>query len=127
MADKSTDLIKITGSVARISFDRIRKLKPQHRYIRAAVQESGKPVNELIRDMFGGLPYLLQALLTPALGNDETLSLDQTSDLIDQYLDQGGTLLELQRALLKILADYMHIELKPVETEDVAEDVAPNA
>lgn len=113
-----TQLIQVIGSTARIEFDRVRKLKPRHRFIRNAVISSGKAVNELVLDHFGGHPFLLMALLAPALGATETLTLDDASDLIDQYRDKGGTAEELRQALLLLLSDYLHVEIVKPDTED---------
>jgi hypothetical protein len=118
------DLITITGSIARIEFDKVRKLKPRHRFIRAAVITSGKSITELVADYFGGHPYLVQALLAPGLVGTESLTLDDASDLIDQFLDKGGKPEQLRNALVTILASYLHVEVQKTEEEDPA---VPNA
>lgn len=124
------ELIKVTGKVARIVFDEERKLIPKHKYIRAAIaqasREFGSPrsVSDMVFDHFTGHPYLVQALAVPFLKKNETVTVDQASDWIDAYLENGGTPLNLQNALMEILADYLHIEL--TKTEDEGADV-PNA
>lgn len=123
------DLIKIRGSIAKIQFDQERTLIPKHKYIRNAVIASGKSLLQLLDDPFGGIPFVLQALIEPALPEGQDFSIDQASDLIDQYLQNARTanmkapMRELQKALLTILADYLYIELKsktdvPAETDE---------
>jgi hypothetical protein len=124
------DLIRFTGNIARIEFDKERKLKPKHRYIRAAVQNASrdagqtKSVADLTLDPFSGHPYLIQALLAPNWTDKEALTLDQASDLIDDYYEKGGKPIDLQNGLVTLLADYLHIEV--TKHEDEGDDV-PNA
>lgn len=124
-----TDLIRFTGNIARITFDKERKLKATHgaisRALTMASTQLGRPVSagDLIGDVFVGQRYLLLALLAPNLQSNENLTLDKVSDLIDQYRAKGGKPGDLQTALSLLLADYMGIETKP----DEEDDADPNA
>jgi hypothetical protein len=105
------------GDAVRLVFDKERKLKARHKYIRNAVIASGKGVQELLADPFGGFPYIVQALIQPGLASNESVSLDKASDLIDQYLDKGGTMLNLHAALLQCVASYTRFEATPTKEE----------
>lgn len=112
-------------TVIRLEFDRVRKLKPRHRYIRDAVRASGKSVTELVADPFGGHPFLIQALVQPSANKGENISLDKASDLLDDYYDKNGTVEALRTALMEVLGAYLHIEMTPTEDEAEGDDV-PN-
>jgi hypothetical protein len=116
MADTQT-------TVVRIELDRPRKLKCKHRHIRDAVRESGRSITDLLNDPFGGYPYVLRALLLPG-AQDESITIDRASDLIDIYLEKNKSIEGLSRALVQALQAYLHIEAAPVEGD---EDQAPNA
>lgn len=123
-----TDLIRFTGSIARITFDKERKLKATHgaisRVLTLAQKELGRPVSivELNNDVFVGQRLLIMALLAPGLQN-ETLTLDKVSDLIDVYRKAGGSLTDLQTAVTKLLAEYLGVEM--TRQDDEGDDV-PN-
>jgi hypothetical protein len=110
----------------KIVFDKERKLKARHRYIRDAVIQSGKSIFELMSDPFGGYPYVLQALLQPGKPDHEVLDLNTTSRLIDAYIDKGGTIVELGKSMNALLESYMRIENTPT-SDEVENDDAPNA
>jgi hypothetical protein len=129
------DLIKIRGSIAKIQFDQERTLIPKHKYIRNAVLASGKNLLELLDDPWGGLPFVIQALIEPGLPQGEDFTIDQASELIDKYLENArlenvkAPMRQLQKALLTILMDYCSIEFQakkePVALEEEAGG-APN-
>jgi hypothetical protein len=108
------------GDAVRLVFDKERKLKARHKYIRNAVITSGKSIQALLADPFGGFPYVLQALIQPGVASNETISLDKASDLIDLYMDKGGTTEQLQAAMVQCVQSYMRIEGTPTpeETDD---------
>jgi len=114
------------ADVVRITFDKERKLKPKHKYLREAVRVSGKSITELITDPFGGFPFLVQALLQPSGAVGEHISLDKASDLIDEFFEKGGTVEKLQKALVQSLSGYLQIESTPTSDED-EEAADPNA
>lgn len=103
---------------------------PTHKNVRkaiaAATKEMGQPmsVRDLATDWFNGHPFLVWGLMAPFVVGAKTLSVDDASDLIDQYLKNGGTSQELQNALVTILATYLNVEVvkQTVEGDDV-----PNA
>jgi hypothetical protein len=98
-----------------IVFDKERKLKARHRYVRNAVIQSKKSIQELLSDPFGGFPYILQAVLQP--GSTEVISIDRASDLLDIYTDNGGSAEGLQEAFVKVLGPYIDVENKPTQEE----------
>ncbi len=110
---------------ARVLFDKERKLKARHRHIRDAVRDSGKNVGELINDPFGGMPFLLKALLSG--GGPEVIDLNKASDLIDIYVDKHQDITGLQKAIIAVLSGYLHIEQAPQEDETEGEGSAPVA
>lgn len=126
-----TDLIRVTGDVARVKFDGIneRKLKPTHGYIRKAIaacsKELGRSVSvgEMATDPFSGHAFLVWAMLAPALKSNQQLSVDDADKLIESFYKQGGKPEELRNALVVILATYLNAE---VATE-YDEDDGPNA
>lgn len=131
-----TDLIRVTGDIARIKFDGVneRKLKPTHGYIRkaiaAATRELGQPVSvaQLATDWFNGHPFLIWAMLAPTLKTNQSITPDNASDLIDEFLKNGGKSQELQNALVTILAEYLHVEVAQKDDEDDDPNAqAPNA
>jgi hypothetical protein len=132
--DVDTELIRITGQVARIKFDgeNERKLKPLHGNIRKAIaacsRELGRPVsiNEMATDWFNGHPFLVWALLIPSLKANQRLSVDDASNLIDTFLEKGGTSQELQNALVVVLATYLRVEVQKQDDEEDDKD-DPNA
>jgi hypothetical protein len=111
---------KVVGPVKilRLEFDKVRKLKVQHRYLRQACQSSGKSIVELVNDPFGGYPYVLQALLLPTWIDDKPCSIDKASDLIDAYVEKAGGLDGLTKAFIQLLQGYLHIETTPASDED---------
>lgn len=111
--------------VVRLEFDKVRKLKARHRFIRDVVRASGKSVTDLVQDPFGGHPFLIQALLTPSSAVNESISLDKASDLLDAYYDKGGTVEKLRNALIDVLGQYLHVESTPTQEEEETDD-APN-
>ncbi len=109
---------------ARVIFDKERKLKARHRHLRDAVVSSGKPITELINDPFGGMPYVLLALLRG--GSPEALDLNKASDFIDIYVDKHEDLGTLQKTIIDVLSGYLHIEQTPTEDDPKeAEGEAP--
>jgi hypothetical protein len=113
-------------SVVKVEFDRTRKLKAKHRHLRDAVRVSGKSITDLIADPFGGFPYLVQALLQPSANVGENITLDKASDLLDVYFEKGGTVEQLQKALVETLSSYLQIEITPTADEE-EETGSPNA
>jgi len=111
--------------VRRLEFDRVRKLKPRMRYVRDAVRASGKSVTELVGDPFGGHPFLIQALVQPSANQGENISLDDASDLLDEYYDKGGTIKKMRETLMEVLSAYLHVEATPTDAESEGDD-APN-
>lgn len=109
----------------RITFDKERKLKARHKFIREAVRTSGKAITELLQDPFGGFPYLVQALLQPGAPINEPITIDKASDLIDAFVDNGGRIEDLQSKLVLLLQSYMRIEVTPTPDEEEKGD--PNA
>lgn len=101
----------------KVVFDRERKLKARHRFVRDAVIQSGKSIQELLADPFGGFPYILQALLKPAAPSNEVLSLNVASDLLDVYFDNGGKAEALQAEFVKVLGPFIDVENKPTQEE----------
>lgn len=107
------------AAVVRLMFDRERKLVAKHKYIREAVRTSGKTIQQLVNDPFGGHPYLLAALLElDQKANERALSLDRASELLDLFYEKGGTLVELTQGLLKVVESYLRIENTPGPSED---------
>jgi hypothetical protein len=101
--------------VVRITLDgKERKLKARHRHVRDARIESDKTVIELLQDPWGGYPYLLRALLRH---REPNLSLDDASNLIDDWMDNNPSMEGLTKAITSALANYMHIELTPSDEE----------
>lgn len=124
-----TNLIRFTGPIARITFDKERKLKPTHgaisRMLVAVSRDLQRPVSisELMGDVFVGQRYLLQALLQPGLAKNENLTLDKVSDLIEAFREAGGKVSDLQTAIGLVLADYLGFEMAK---DDEDEDDHPN-
>lgn len=114
------------ADVVRVEFDRVRKLKPRHRYLREAVRASGKSITELMADPFGGFPYLIQALTVPSANVGEAISIDKASEFLDAYFEKGGTVAKLQAQLVDVLSAYMNIEVAPAPEEE-GDDDSPNA
>ncbi len=104
-------------TATKIVFDKERKLKARHRYIRNAVIQSGKSINELISDPFGGAPYLLSALLQPGASSTETITIDRASDLIDIFVDNGGSVEELVTQMATLVKNYLQLENTPTQEE----------
>lgn len=122
MSEQSTK-----ATVVRLMFDRERKLKAEHRFLREARRQSNKSIQELLNDPFDGYPWLLQALLElDNKANEPTLTLNRASELIDIYLKKGGKMPELGQALLNCVSAYMGIEHRPAEGED-PNDSSPGA
>jgi hypothetical protein len=125
-----TELIRFTGSIARVQFDKERKLKATHSAISwvltLAQKELGRAVSlqELNGDLFVGQRLLILALLKPNLQPNEKVSLDKVSELIDEYRKQGGKLSDLQDAVTELLADYLGVEVTRQDDED--EEARPN-
>src|SRR5688500_11872079 len=113
------------NSVVRLEFDRERKLKPKHKYLREAVRQSGRSITELLNDPFNGYPWLLQALLTPSAQTNETITLDKCSEFIDIYCDKHGSIVGLSQGLTKCVMSYMGIEAQPT-ADEAAADSPPN-
>ena len=111
--------------VVRLEFDKVRKLKARHRFIRDVVRASGKSVTDLVQDPFGGHPFLIQALLTPSSAVNESISLDKASDLLDAYYDKGGTVEKMRNSLIEVLGQYLHVESTPTQQEEET-DESPN-
>lgn len=109
-----------------LEFDRRRKLKPRHRFIRDAVRASKQSVTELLQDPFGGHPFLIQALLQPSAAQGENMTLDKASDFLDAYYEKGGTVETMRNTLMEVLGAYLRIELTPTDEEEASDDV-PNA
>jgi hypothetical protein len=112
------------AEVVRLEFDRSRKLKCKHRYMREAVRASGKSILELLNDPFGGYPFLLQALLQA--GSAKAISIDEASDLIDTYVEKHGSMTGLTEGLIKAVSSYMHLEVTPTEDEADEDGNLPN-
>lgn len=106
----------MAGSVVRLEFDKERKLKARHKFIRDAVNNSGKSIAQLVNDPFGGYPYILQALLQP--GSRDTITLDKASELIDAYLDRHESIDGLTKGIIECLSGYLHIEVTPADSEE---------
>lgn len=125
-----SDLVQITGKIARVDFDKVRKLKPTHgaisNMLTMAQTQLGRAVSvqDLVTDAFVGNRYLVFALLIPGLLPNEKLTLDKVSEYIDKFYEKGGKPTDLQDALVTVLSDYLQIEQKP--TEDEAAPI-PNA
>lgn len=64
------------------------KLKLRHKYLREMSDLTKRNVGELLRDKFGGWPYMLHAALRDQLPK---LTLDEASDLIDRWCAEGNT------------------------------------
>lgn len=126
-----SDLIQVQGGIARVEFDKVRKLKPTHGAISRAIAAASRDLNrsvsvsDLVGDVFVGQRYLLQALLFPALAPNENLSLDKVSELVDEFRKKGGKLGELQSAMVLILADYLGVETTKTPDEDDDPNVQP--
>jgi hypothetical protein len=113
------------AEVARLDFcdgKGPRKLKARNRYLIVAIRESGKSITELANDPIFGYAYLVRALVNG--GAEKPISLDQSSALIDAYLDAGNQVDGLGEALIKSLTGYLHLEQTKPEDED---SDAPNA
>lgn len=119
-------MTKSQSSVVRVEFDRPRKLICKHKHIRDAVIESKQSILELMKDPFGGWPYLIRALLQPSAAHGEVISLDKASDLIDTYLSRHGSLEGLSKALLQAMSAYLHVEVTPTEDEKDEAGERPN-
>jgi len=95
-----------------------RKLKARHRRLRDAVRVSGKSISELLGDPFGGWPFLIQALINAKAV--KPITLDDASDLIDDYRDHHSSIKGLAEALGKLMGDYVSLEATPTEDETAA-------
>lgn len=122
------------GTVARVEFDKVRKLKATHGaladILATAQSQLGRSVSvqELAMDLFVGNRYLVFALLIPDLQSNEKLTLSKVSRYIDQFYEKGGKPEELQDAIATVLSDYLQIEKKPTEDEsDIPNAPAPIA
>lgn len=71
----------------RVQFDGTErvKLRFRHRDLRDAVNESGKSIQELFNDQFGGWPYLIKYAMRAARPG---FTLDAASDLIEIWVKQ---------------------------------------
>jgi hypothetical protein len=101
----------------KVVFDKERKLKARHRPIRNAVIQSGKSVEQLLADPFGGHAYLLAALLQPATEGLEAITIDRASDLIDKFVDRGGSVEWLAEQMAMLVKNYLSIEKTPTQEE----------
>jgi hypothetical protein len=117
--------VALVADFVRLEFDKTRKLKARHRHIRDAVRESGRPITELVNDPFGGIPYVLRALLQGGAG--DTVTLDAASDLIDVWMERHGDIVPLQKAIVGVLSGYLRIEQTPSEEEPEGEAPTPVA
>lgn len=93
-----------------------RKLKVVNQIVRDVVIISGKSIGELMRDPFGGYPYLMQALVQA--GEPGNVTLNEGSKLIDLYLQNVGTMEELQKMLIRLFAMYLVIERQKPDDEE---------
>jgi hypothetical protein len=117
----------MTQAPVILEFDKRRKLKCKHKYIRDAVRTSGKSVVELLNDPFGGWPFLLSALLMPGADVNEGIGIDKASDLIDIFVEKHGSMKPLSDGLVQALSAYLRIELTPTDDEKDEEGNLPNA
>jgi hypothetical protein len=101
----------------KLLFDAERKLVARHRYIREAVRQSGKAIDQLLNDPFGGHAYLVLALLQPGAASNEVMNLERASDLIDAYYKNGGDVMKLTSALTQVVSAYLRIENTPIPEE----------
>ncbi len=120
----------------RITFTQVdgrRKMRFRQRDLRDVVLLTKRPIGELMGDPFGGWPYLLQHGLR---SYDPTLTLDQASDLMDQWIhesdpegDKTRTLDELGQKLLDALnaSGFVRIDLKRKDAEQLDGEPAGNA
>ncbi len=118
------------AEVVRVDFGEKgeRPLKARHRQLREAVRMSGKPLNELIVDPFGGWPFLLQAMVNAKTA--KAITLDEASELIDAYRDRHQGLKELGRTLDTLCSHYVSVEATPTDDEQAdaeAQGTTPNA
>ncbi len=103
-----------------------KKLVAKHRHMQSAVDETGKPITDLLKDPFGGYPHLLRALLRE---QDPTITPKRCSDLIDEYIDAhedaDDPLSDLGLLIMKALQKYLSIEITPTKDEEDASGERP--
>ncbi len=89
--------------------------------VKTAYNDPKATIDALLSDPFGGWPYLLQVALSGQLPD---LTIDDTSDLIDKWVDEGnefkGIRLKLQDAL--VAAGYLS---RPKKDEPDPNDSGP--
>lgn len=111
--------------VVRLVFDKERKLQVRMKFVRQVLSEASRDVERdvILSDLFTqpmfGYPYLVKAMLAPKWIDKKPLTLDHASDLIDDYIDNGGSMDTLAAALMDAFKGYLNIEATPVDDEDV--------
>lgn len=100
------------------------KIKYRHRDLRDVVEKTGKSIGDLFGDPFGGWPYLL---LYGRRFENPRMTLDDASNLIDEYIGEGGEFSKIGELLTKAmeLSGYIKFEqAKPEEDETESGDAA---
>jgi hypothetical protein len=93
------------------------ELRQLSEMVKLAYKDPSATIDALLQDPFGGWPYLLQYAMK---GSQPDLTVDEASDLIDRWVDDGNEFVGIRRKLQDALvaAGYLPKAKKDPDTKN---------